>query len=126
MFREAGIEEEVKLALMLTLADRCWLLTATILRRASGMDDVRRDRAARSGRRAPDPDTSSDSCPSESETFSRPTKRGHWTVEEDNNLTEWRRLGKSWSWVFDQLPKRFEAVVRSRWFVILAPKARLT
>ncbi|KAK5020784.1 hypothetical protein LTS07_011436 [Exophiala sideris] len=108
------------------LADRCWLLTATISRCVSNMDNRRRDRARRSGRCSPDPDTSSDFCPSESETLPRPTKRGHWTLDEDDNLTEWRRLGKSWSWIFNQFPERSEAAVRSRWFVVLAPQATST
>ncbi|KIW13793.1 hypothetical protein PV08_08985 [Exophiala spinifera] len=108
------------------LAEHCWLLTATILRRATKMDNQRRDRARRRGRDSPDLDTSSDFCPSESETISRPTKRGHWTLDEDNNLTRWRILGKSWSWIFNQFPERSEAAVRSRWFVVLAPRARPT
>ncbi|KIW10047.1 hypothetical protein PV08_11823 [Exophiala spinifera] len=107
------------------LAERCWLLTATISRRATKVDNLRRDRARRRGRDSPDLDTSSDFCPSESETLSRPTKRGHWTLDEDNNLTKWRRLGKSWSWIFDQFPERSEAAVRSRWFVVLAPRLGL-
>ncbi|KAJ9611799.1 hypothetical protein H2204_015185 [Knufia peltigerae] len=106
------------------LADRCWLLTATILRHAHGMDDLRRDRARRRERRSPDQDTSSDFCLSEYQTDSRPTKRGHWTLDEDNNLTEWRRLGKSWSWIFGQFPERSEAAVRSRWFAVIAPQAK--
>ncbi|KAJ9637122.1 uncharacterized protein PV06_11747 [Exophiala oligosperma] len=106
------------------LTDGCWLLTATISRPASNMDDPRRDRARRRQRWSPDQDISSDFCLSEYQTLSRPTKRGHWTVDEDNNLTEWRRLGKSWSWIFDQFPERSEAAVRSRWFVVLAPPAK--
>lgn len=108
------------------VADGCWLLTATLSRCASGTDDRRRDRAGRRGRWSPDSDASSDFCPSEGETDSPPTKRGRWTTEEDDNLTRWRGLGKSWSWICGRFPERSEAAVRSRWFVVLAPKAKLT
>ncbi|KAK5216026.1 hypothetical protein LTR72_010902 [Exophiala xenobiotica] len=104
------------------LADRSWLLTATISRHSSGINDLERDHAGRSGRQSPDLDASGDYCPSEVETGLRRTKRGQWTAEEDDNLTRWRRLGKSWPWIFDQFPERSEAAVRSRWFVVLAPR----
>ncbi|KAI1621214.1 hypothetical protein EDD37DRAFT_612660 [Exophiala viscosa] len=102
--------------------DRYWLLTATISRRSSGVDDLRRYRAGRRGRQSPDLDASSDYRPSEGETVLRRTKRGQWTAEEDDNLTRWRRLGKSWPWIFARFPERSEAAVRSRWFVVLAPR----
>ncbi|KIV81249.1 hypothetical protein PV11_03449 [Exophiala sideris] len=108
------------------LADHCWLLTATMSRRASDTDNTRRDRAGRRRRWSPGSDASRDFCPSEGETDSRPTKRGRWTTEEDGNLTRWRVLGKSWSWICGRFPERSEAAVRSRWFVVLAPKAKLT
>ncbi|KAK4934608.1 hypothetical protein LTR10_024175 [Elasticomyces elasticus] len=106
-------------------ADHCWLLTATISRRASGTNDLRQDPPGRRERWSPDPDTSSDYYPSEGERGLRPRKRGHWTAEEDDDLTRWRRLGKSWWWIFDRFPDRSEAAVRSRWFVVLAPRTRL-
>ncbi|KAK5311154.1 hypothetical protein LTR93_011811 [Exophiala xenobiotica] len=104
------------------LADRSWLLTATISRRSSGMDDLERDHVGRSGRESRDLDASGDYCLSEVETGLRRTKRGQWTAGEDDNLTRWRGQGKSWPWIFDQLPERSEAAVRSRWFVVLAPR----
>jgi len=107
-------------------ADHCWLLTATISRRASGTNDLRQDRPGRRRRWSPDLDTGSDYCPSEGERELRQRKRGQWTAEEDDDLTRWRRLGKSWSWIFDRFPERSEAAVRSRWFVVLAPKAKPT
>ncbi|KAK4934633.1 hypothetical protein LTR10_024150 [Elasticomyces elasticus] len=109
------------------LADLGWLLTATIPRRANGMNDLRRrrDGTGRRGRRSPDSNTSSDYCQSEGETGLRRTKRGQWTAEEDEDLRRWRHLGKSWSWIFDRFPERSEAAVRSRWFVVLAPRTRL-
>ncbi|KAK6364009.1 hypothetical protein LTS17_012596 [Exophiala oligosperma] len=124
---ECGVHPD-KLAniVLKPLADRCWLLTATISRPASNMDNLRQGRARRRRRCSPDPHSSSDFCPSECETLSRPTKRGHWTSDEDIHLTEWRRLGKPWSWIFDQFPERSEAAVRSRWFVVLAPRAKPT
>ncbi|KAK6384338.1 hypothetical protein LTS17_001901 [Exophiala oligosperma] len=106
------------------LANCCWLLTATVSRCASGTDDLKRGRAGRKARWSPGPDTGSDFCPSEGENDPQPKKRGHWTVDEDNNLTEWRRLGKSWSWICGRFPERSESAVRSRWFVVLAPRAK--
>ncbi|KAK6363852.1 hypothetical protein LTS17_012758 [Exophiala oligosperma] len=108
------------------LANCCWLFTATVSRCASGTDLPRRGQTRSRERWSLDLDMSSDFCPSEAESNQRPTKRGRWTVDEDNNLTEWRRLGKSWSWIFDRFPERSEAAVRSRWFVVLAPLIKVT
>ncbi|KIW36521.1 uncharacterized protein PV06_11232 [Exophiala oligosperma] len=108
------------------LANRCWLLTATVSRCASGMDLLRRGRTRSRERWSPDPDTSSDFCSSEGESDSRPTKRGQWTSEENDKLTKSRRLGEAWSWTFEKLPERSEAAVRSRWFVVPAPRMEVT
>ncbi|KAK6364014.1 hypothetical protein LTS17_012601 [Exophiala oligosperma] len=108
------------------LANCCWLFTATVSRCAGGTDLPRRGQTRSRERWSLDLDTSSDFCPSEAESNPRPTKRGRWTVDEDNNLTEWRRRGKSWSWIFDRFPERSEGAVRSRWFVVLAPRIKVT
>ncbi|KAJ9493514.1 hypothetical protein H2202_011016 [Exophiala xenobiotica] len=105
------------------LTSRYWLMTATMSQSYGCIDNLRRDRVGgRKGTWSPDPNMSSDYCPSGRGKEVRGLKRGQWTTEVDDSLTHWRRLGKSWSWIFDQFPERSEAAVRSRWFVVLAPR----
>lgn len=102
-----------------------WLVTATIRRSPDLLYDRGRCATSRTGSSLQDTDSGSTYHPSEDEEEARGTKRGHWTSEEDDNLTRWKRLGRSWSWIFDRFPERTEAAIRSRWFVVLLPRETL-
>ena len=114
-------------------ASEQWQLTATFSR-APGVTQLAGDPgldAEASGSSA-DSDHSSSSMssihhdPSEIESGSRirGTRRGRWEEEDDKSLLEWRRLGKSWLWIYKQFPDRTEGAIKSRWYVVLAPRQK--
>ncbi|KIW86579.1 uncharacterized protein Z519_12810 [Cladophialophora bantiana CBS 173.52] len=60
----------------------------------------------------------------ESGSRTRGRKRGRWEEEDDENLIAWRRLGKPWSWIYKKFPDRSEGAIKSRWYVVLAPRQK--
>ncbi|KAJ9608539.1 hypothetical protein H2200_007527 [Cladophialophora chaetospira] len=102
---------------------QAWLVTATL----SWIDGfVHRGRGCRTRSKrscSTNGDTGSAYRSSDDEKEPRGMKRGHWTRKEDDNLRDWKRKGRPWSWILDQFPERTEAAVKSRWFVVLAPRA---
>ena len=99
-----------------------WLVIATLSWIDGFAQGGRRYRTRSKRSCSPNVDAGSVHRSSEDEEDTRGTKRGHWTRKEDDNLREWKRIGRPWSWIFDQFPERTEAAVRSRWFVVLAPR----
>ena len=99
-----------------------WLVTST-LSWIDGFTHGGRGYRTRSKRScSPNSEAGSVYRPSEDEKETRRMKRGHWTRKEDDDLREWKRIGRPWSWIFYQFPERTEAAVRSHWFVVLAPQ----
>ena len=99
-----------------------WLVVATLSWIDGSAHSGRRYRTRSKRSCSSDDDTGSVYRFSEDEKETRGVKRGHWTRKEDDNLREWKRIGRPWSWIFGQFPERTEAAVRSRWFVVLAPR----
>ncbi|KAI9889409.1 MAG: hypothetical protein M1814_005345 [Vezdaea aestivalis] len=54
------------------------------------------------------------------------TKRGHWSLAEDELLIKLKKSGKSWGLIFCEFPERTHASVSSRWYVVLRSKTDLS
>ena len=105
-----------------SVSSHSWLVTATLSSIAGSAQGGRRGCPRSKRSYSSDGEADSVNHHSDDEKEGVEMKRGHWTQKEDNNLTEWKRIGRPWAWIFDQFPQRTEAAVRSRWFVVLAPR----
>jgi hypothetical protein len=50
-------------------------------------------------------------------------KQSRWSPEDDKRLCEWRKAGKSWNWICEQLPKRSHGAVKTHWYTKLRGEA---